>query len=140
MDNTNIVGLDKQDEHKRVDKAEDKEESLAERKSRLLRQAEFHRVNIVGAKSAIKQGSRPEALFHSALDHATWAVRTRVDSILRPTGINVASIAPYALSIFGFLRSRRLVKPALGVTLAAAGVAMYVQHRRKQSQYSQTPH
>jgi ankyrin repeat protein len=140
MDNTNIVGLDKQDEHKRTDKDGDKEESLAERKSRLLRQAEFHRGNIVSAKSAIKQGARPEALFHNALDHATWAVRTRVDSILRPTGVNVASIMPYALSILGFLRRRRLVKPAVGVALAAAGVAMYVQHRRNQSQYSQTPH
>ena len=110
----------------------DKEDSLAERKSRLLRQAEFHRVNIVNAKTAIKQGSRPEALFHSALDHATWAVRSRVDQLLRPTGTNVASMMPYMLTILGFLRRRRMLKPALGVVAAAAGLAWYVQRRRNE--------
>lgn len=110
----------------------DKEDSLAERKSRLLRQAEFHRVNIVNAKTAIKQGSRPEALFHSALDHATWAMRSRVDHLLRPTGTNVASMMPYALSILAFLRRRRMVKPALGVAAVAAGLAWYVQRQRNQ--------
>ena len=105
-------------------------EALAERKSRLLRQGDFYRIGIVRAKAGIRQGARPEALFHSALEHAAWAVRTRVDSLLRPTGINVATIAPYALGILGFLRRRQLLKPALGVAAALGGVAYYVQHRR----------
>ena len=118
-------GKDRQD-------GQDQHLSLSERKSRLLRQAEFHRNNIVSAKSAIKQGARPEALFHNALDHATFALRNRVDMLLRPTGITVATMAPYALSLLHFLRQRRLLKPAAGVAVAAAGLAYYVQHKRNQ--------
>ena len=125
MEEKNIIGLE----------PADKAESLEVRKTRLKRQADFYRVGIVHSKASIKQGARPEALFHNALDHATWAVRTRVDSILRPTGINVASIMPYAVSILGFITRRRLVKPALGVLAAAAGVASYVQQRRNKSAY-----
>jgi hypothetical protein len=125
MEEKNIIGLE----------PADKAESLEVRKTRLKRQADFYRVGIVHSKASIKQGARPEALFHNALDHATWAVRTRVDSILRPTGINVASIMPYAVSILGFITRRRLVKPALGVLAAAAGVAYYVQQRRNKSAY-----
>jgi hypothetical protein len=125
-DTTTIVGLEA---------PVSKENALAERKERLLRQAEFYRVGIVHARAGIKQGARPEALFHTALDHATWAVRSRVDSLLRPTGINVATIMPFAVSLFGMIRRRRLVKPALGVLLAAAGVALYVQQRRAKAAY-----
>jgi hypothetical protein len=125
-DTTTIVGLEA---------PVSKESALAERKERLLRQAEFYRVGIVHARAGIKQGARPEALFHTALDHATWAVRSRVDSLLRPTGINVATIMPFAVSLFGMIRRRRLVKPALGVLLAAAGVALYVQQRRAKAAY-----
>ena len=114
----NIVGLAKQ------------EDSVEDRKARLLRQADFFRVNIVRAKHHVKEGVRPEVMFHTALDHATWAVRSRVDTLLRPTGINVASIMPYAVSILGFITRRRLVKPALGVLAVAAGLAYYVQQRR----------
>lgn len=141
---SNIVGTDQQNryqehkEHKghKEHDGHDKELSLSERKARLLRQAEFHRTNILSAKTAIKQGARPEALYHNAVDHATFALRSRVDSILRPTGVNVATLAPYALSLLGFLRQRRLLKPAAGVLAAAAGVALYVKHRRNQ----QLPH
>ena len=120
MEERNIIGLE----------PAGKAESLETRKTRLKRQADFYRVGIVHSKAGIKQGARPDALFHNALDHASWAVRSRVDSILRPTGINVATIMPYAVSVFGFITRRRLVKPALGVLAAAAGVAYYVQRRR----------
>jgi hypothetical protein len=123
---THIVGLDS---------TLSKEDALAERKARLLRQAEFYRVGIVHARAAIKQGSRPEALFHTALDHATWALRSRVDSLLRPTGISVGAIMPFAVSIIGFITRRRLVKPALGVLVAAAAVALYAQQRRAKAVY-----
>lgn len=123
---TNIVAKDQHVGH------DDKQLSLSERKLRLLRQAEFHRTNIASAKSAIRQGARPEAIYHNAVDHVTFAVRNRVDNLLRPTGVNIATIAPYALSILGFLRQRRLLKPAVGVLAAAAGVALYINHRRNQ--------
>lgn len=122
----NIVGTDKHTVH------HEPEVPLAERKARLLRQAEFHRSNILAAKSAVKEGAKPQVIFHNAVDHATFALRNRVDSILAPTGITVAALSPYALTAFHFLRQRRLVRPAIGVALAAAGVAAYVKHRRNQ--------
>lgn len=125
MEEKNIIGLESGD---------DSAASVATRKARLKRQADFYRVGIVHAKAGIKLGARPEALFHHALDRATWVVRSRVDSILRPTGINVASILPYAVSILGFIKRRRLIKPALGV-LAAAGLAFYVKQRRNKALY-----
>ncbi len=85
------------------------------------------------SKAVISHGAKPETLFHSALDHATFALRNRVDSILRPTGINVATIAPYAMTVLGLLRRRGLMKPALAVLAAAAGAAVYVQQRRTRS-------
>lgn len=126
MEEKNIIGLEG---------AYDKDGGLAERKARLLRQGEFYRVGIVHAKANIKQGARPDALFHSALDHASWAVRSRVDSILKPTGINVATIMPYAVSIIGFITRRRLGKPALGVLAIAGAVAYYLQQRRAKAVY-----
>jgi len=124
MEEKQIIGLEG---------PKDKDDALAERKARLLRQGEFYRVGIVHAKANIKQGARPDALFHNALDHATWAIRSRVDGILRPTGVNVSTIMPYAVSILGFLSRRRLVKPALGVLAVAAGAVYYLQHRRTTS-------
>ena len=112
--------------------ATSKDDALAQRKTHLKRQADFYRVGIVHAKATIKHGARPDTLFHSALDHATWAVRSRVDSLLRPTGISVATVWPYAVSVLGFLRQRKMMKPALGVLAAAAGAAVYYQRRRSQ--------
>lgn len=110
-----------------------KADSLAERKARIKREGDFFRVGIVRAKAHIAHGAKPETLFHSALDHATFALRSRVDSILRPTGINVATIAPYAMTVLGLLRRRGLMKPALAILAVAGGAAVYVQQRRTRS-------
>ena len=107
-----------------------KDGGLAERKARLLRQGDFYRTGIIHAKADIKHGARPETLFHNAIDHATWAVRSRVDGLLQPTGVSVSTILPYATSILSFIQRRRLGKPALGIVTAAAAVAYYLQHRR----------
>ena len=121
MEEKNIIGLDGPTDGK---------DALAQRMTQLKRQADFYRVGIVHSKANIKQSARPEALFHRAIDHASWAIRSRVDSVLRPTGINVASVMPYAVSLLGLLRRRKLMKPALGVLAAAAGVAVYMRQRR----------
>ena len=121
MEEATIIGV--KPGHEQVD-------PIAERKARLLRQGDFYRVGIVHAKANIKHSVKPEVIFHSVIDHATYAVRSRVDGLLRPTGINVATIMPYAMTILSFLRQRRLVKPAMGVLAAAAGVAYYVRHRK----------
>lgn len=102
----------------------------AERKEELLRDGEFYRAGVAHAKAQIRHGARPEVLFHAAVDHATYAIRGRVDSLLHPTGFSVASMAPYALTAIKFIRHRRLGKPALaiGVLLGVAG--WYVQRQR----------
>ena len=121
-----IVGLETSSAH------HDKHDALAERKQRLLRQGDLYRTGIVRAKAQVKHGARPDVMFHSALDHATWAVRSRIDNVLKPTGVSAGSLMPYAVTILGFLRRRRLVKPALGVVAVAAGVNWYLQRRRAQ--------
>ncbi len=108
----------------------DKPGDVAERKAALIRQGEFYRVGVVHSKAQVKYAARPEALFHAAVDHATWAVRSRVDSLLHPTGASVAMIMPYATAIIGFIRKRKMGKASLGVALALAGVGWYLQQRR----------
>jgi hypothetical protein len=114
----------------------DKPADVAERKAQLIRQGEFHRVGVMHAKAQVKQAARPEALFHSAIDHASWAVRSRVDSLLKPTGTSVGAMMPYALTVFRFIRHRRMGKASLGVAAVLAGVGFYLQQRRaRQSMY-----
>jgi hypothetical protein len=108
----------------------DNADDVAERKAQLIRQGEFYRVGVMHAKVQVKQAARPEALFHSAIDHATWALRARVDGLLKPTGSSVASLMPFALTVFKFIRHRRMGKASLGVALALAGVGFYLQQRR----------
>jgi hypothetical protein len=104
--------------------------SLEERKAQLLRQGEFYRVGLVHARAQLKQAARPEALFHSALEHATWALRARVDGLLRPSGTSVAALLPYVMTLIGFIRSRRMGKASLGVALALAGAGLFVRLRQ----------
>jgi hypothetical protein len=103
---------------------------LAERKALLVRQGEFYRVGVVHAKAQVKYAARPDALFHSAIDHATWALRARVDSLLNPTGTSVGSIMPYAMAIYSFIRRRKMGKAAIGAAVVLAGVGIYLQQRR----------
>lgn len=106
----------------------------AQRKEQLIRDGDFFRAGVAHSQAQIRHGARPEVLFHSAVDHATWAIRGRVDSLLHPTGFSVASVAPYALTAIKFIRHRRLGKPALaiGVLLGVAG--WYWRHRQAQQE------
>ena len=108
----------------------DKPVDVEERKAQLIRQGEFHRVGVIHAKAQVKHAARPEVLFHSAIDHASWAVRSRVDNLLHPTGTSVGALMPYALTIFRFIRHRRIGKASLGVAVVLAGVGLYIQQRR----------
>ncbi|HEY0490747.1 MAG TPA: hypothetical protein VGD30_14635 [Telluria sp.] len=113
-----------------IKKIADSDTEKSERKARLLRQGDFYRAGIVQAKANIKHGAKPETIFHNALDHATFALRTRVDGLLRPTGINVGTVMPYAMSVISFINRRRLHKPAIGVAALMAGAAWYAQRQR----------
>jgi hypothetical protein len=116
--------MDKHEAHKHV--------SVAERKAELLRDGEFYRAGLAQAKAQVKYGARPEVLLHSAFDHATWALRNRADALLKPTGTSITALAPYALTVFNYIRRRRMGKPALGAALLLGGLGWYVQHKRAQ--------
>jgi hypothetical protein len=104
----------------------------AQRIEELKRDGEFYRAGVAHAKAQIKHGARPEVLFHSAVDHASFAVRSRVDSLLHPTGFSIASMAPYALTAIKFIRHRKLGKPALAVSVLLGVAGWYLQRRRAQ--------
>jgi hypothetical protein len=82
--------------------------SHEERKRALLRDAEFYRTGVVHSRAQIKHAAKPEVMFHTVLDLATWVLRTRADALLKPTGTSVSVLAPYALTVLGFIRKRRL--------------------------------
>jgi hypothetical protein len=105
---------------------------VAARKQELLREGAFFRSGVALAKAQVKHAARPEVMFHSAVDHATFALRSRADALLRPTGVSVAALAPYAMTIIGFIRRRNLGKPALGIGLALGALGWYVQRKRMQ--------
>lgn len=109
---------------------------VQERKAQLIREGEFYRVALVHAKAQVKHAARPEVLFHSAVDHATWAVRSRVDSLLRPTGASVAALAPILVTAVRIFRNRRMGIAGIASAVAIAGFGWYLQQRRlKQSTY-----
>jgi hypothetical protein len=109
-------------------------ELLADRKTALLRQGEFYRVGVAHAQAHVKDGMRPEAIFHRAIDHATWAVRSRVDRLLKPGGGSATALLPYAVSLLGFLSRRKLMRPALGVAAVVALGSWAYQRRLRRLQ------
>jgi hypothetical protein len=115
---------------------EDKDAANTRRKAELVRMGEFYRVGVVHSKAQLKHAARPDVIFHDALDHATYALRSRVDSLLKPTGSSVASLLPYVLAAYKFMRSRRVGKTSIGVALVLAGAGFWLQRRRtEQSMY-----
>jgi hypothetical protein len=106
--------------------------SHEQRKRALLRDAEFYRSGVVHARAQIKHAAQPEVMLHTVIDHATWALRSRADALLKPTGTSVSVLAPYALTVLGFIRKRKLGKPALGVAAVLGAIGWYVQRKRAQ--------
>lgn len=104
------------------------------RRDELLREGEYYRAGLMHAKAEVRHSARPEVMFHSMIDHATWALRTRADALLKPTGTSISVLAPYALTILGFIRKRRLGKPALGAALLLGGLGWYLQRKRAQQE------
>lgn len=104
----------------------------AERKRALLRDGEFYRAGVAHARAQITHAARPEVMFHTVLDHATWALRTRADALLKPTGTSISVLAPYALTAFSFIRKRKLGKQALGASVLLGAIGWYLQRKRAQ--------
>jgi hypothetical protein len=105
-------------------------EDMQERKAQLIREGEFYRVALVHAKAQVKHAARPDVLFHSAVDHATWAVRSRVDGLLKPTGASLATLAPILVTAVRIFRNRRMGIAGIASAVAMAGFGWYMQQRR----------
>jgi hypothetical protein len=105
-------------------------EDLQARKAQLIREGEFYRVALVHAKAQVTHAARPDVLFHSAVDHATYALRSRVDGILKPTGASVASLAPIIMTAVRIFRGRRMGIAGVASAVAMAGFSWYMQQRR----------
>jgi hypothetical protein len=106
--------------------------STEERKRALLRDGEFYRTGAAHARAQVKHAARPEVMFHSVLDHATWVLRARADALLKPTGTSISVLAPYALTVLGFIRKRKLGKPAIGIAAVLGAAGWYLQRKRAQ--------
>jgi len=102
----------------------------ATRKQELLREGEFFRAGVAHAKAHIQHAAKPEVMLHSAIDHATWALRARADALLKPTGTNVSVLMPYALAAVNFVRQRRMGKQAAGAALVMGALGWYMKRRR----------
>ncbi len=89
------------------------------------------------AKAQVKHGARPEVMLHSALDHATWALRARADALLKPTGTSISVLMPYALAAFNFVRQRRMGKQALAGAVLLGVAGWYMKKRRVRSRKSE---
>ncbi|MFC4932240.1 hypothetical protein [Massilia sp. GCM10023247] len=102
------------------------------RMAELKREGEFYRAGVTYAKAQVKHGARPEVMLHSALDHATWALRARADALLKPTGTSVSVLMPYALGAFNFVRQRRMGKQVVAGTVLMAVVGWFMKRKRAQ--------
>ncbi|WP_426111478.1 hypothetical protein [Massilia sp. PWRC2] len=109
--------------------------SVAERKALLVQRGEIYRIGLVRAKAQVLYETQPQALLHTAVDHAAFAIRSRIDSLLTPTGLSIGAVLPYALPLLRLLRKHQFgtkSKIALGAVAVLAGVGVYFQrkHRR----------
>jgi hypothetical protein len=98
-------------------------------KNRLIGEGELYRVRVALARAHVNAALRPEALLHEALGQASRLAGNRLDGLFGPTGLRWQSLMPLALTALSFIGRRRLVKPALGVGLAAVAVAWLLRRR-----------
>lgn len=107
--------------------------ALAAHKLRLIREGELYRVSVVHAKIMVSNALQPDAVLHSAVEHAVGMAQARFGALLQPGGlknVNFRALMPYALTVGSFIARRRLVKPALGLGVAVAlGVGWLMRHR-----------
>jgi hypothetical protein len=98
-------------------------------KNKLIAQGGLYRVRIAHARAQAGAALRPDALLHEAIGRARDFANLRLDSWLAPTGLRWQSVMPLLLTALSFVGRRRLIKPALGVAIAAGALAWYARRR-----------
>lgn len=102
-------------------------------KQRLIREGELYRIKVVHAKALVGNALQPDAMLHGAVEQGLAMAQARLGGLLQPGGlrnINFKSLLPYALTVGSYIARKRLVKPAVGVALAA-GLGMAWLLRRQ---------
>ena len=102
-------------------------------KQRLIREGELYRIKVVHAKALVGNALQPDAMFHGAVEQAIGMAQARLGGLLQPGGlkhVNFKSLLPYALTVGSYIARKRLVKPAMGLALAA-GLGLAWLLRRK---------
>lgn len=116
--------------------------AVAVAKERLVREGELYRVSVAHAKGQLAYALHPEALMHSAVDHAVGALHHRFGSLFSgqhngglagvaglASGLSLPKILPYAIKAGSFIVRRRLVKPVLLAGVAAAIAAFWINRK-----------
>jgi len=102
-------------------------------KQRLIREGELYRIKVVHAKALVGNALQPDAMLHGAVEQAIGMAQARLGGLLQPGGlknVNFKSLLPYGLTVGSYIARKRLLKPAMGVALAA-GLGMAWLLRRK---------
>jgi hypothetical protein len=128
-------------------------------KEKLVLEGQLYRVSVVHAKAQLGNALRPDALVHSAIEHALGAVQHRFAGLFGGHGGRegapgeggtaalggLASLAgiigvvkgmgltralPIAIRVGSFVARRRLVKPALVAGVAALAAGLWLSRRK----------
>lgn len=117
--------------------------ALAVAKERLVREGELYRVSVAHAKGQLAYALHPEALVHSAVDHAVGALHHRFGSLFSgqggglagvaglASGLSLPKILPYAIKAGSFIVRKRLVKPVLLAGVAAAIAGIWISRKNR---------
>lgn len=119
--------------------------ALAVAKERLVREGELYRVSVAHAKGRLAYALHPDALMHSAVDHAMGAIHHRFGGLFGGThggglagvaglasGLSLPKILPYAIKAGSFIVRKRLVKPVLLAGVAAAIAGLWISRKHRQ--------
>jgi len=118
--------------------------ALAVAKERLVREGELYRVSVAHAKGQLAYALHPDALMHSAVDHAVGAIHHRFGALFGgqhggglagvaglASGLSLPKILPFAIRAGSFIVRRRLVKPVLLAGVAAGIAAIWINRKHR---------
>lgn len=134
--------------------------ALAAAKEKLVLEGQLYRVSVVHAKAQVANSLRPDAIVHSAIEHALGALQHRFAGLFGGAlkgaeghggegtaaglgglaslagiiglvkGMGLTRALPAAIRVGSFVARRRLVKPALFAGAAALAAGLWLSRRK----------
>jgi hypothetical protein len=112
-------------------------QALAVAKERLIREGELYRLSALRSKHEMINAMQPQALLHSAVDHAIGGLQARLGGFISEggglSGLNFKSVLPYALPLVSWIARKRLWKPAAAAGVLAAIGAWWLVRRKPEA-------